>query len=173
VFAAATPVGTSIGEQWLCAVDPIIKEDGQGCDDGTPGGGGGGGGGESGDDYSPPTGDCEDDVTFDFVDKPESPWDTAVVQIDCVWYPGPTICFSAHMPDGHLDRAVPDRVYREDEIQEFVDCVRDGRGGPKEDPNDESCANALPTSEEIDEDAPPRVQVGCREYPVPKGCEKE
>src|SRR5690606_31951494 len=108
VFAAATPVGTSIGEQWLCAVDPIIKEDGQGCDDGTPGGGGGGGGGESGDDYSPPTGDCEDDVTFDFVDKPESPWDTAVVQIDCVWYPGPTICFSAHMPDGHLDRAVPD-----------------------------------------------------------------
>ncbi|MFI9489493.1 hypothetical protein ACIG47_24105 [Promicromonospora sp. NPDC052451] len=174
VFAAASPVAADIGEQWLCAVDPIVKEDGaEGCvdEDGGPGEPGDTPG--PGDDYSPPTGDCEQDVTFDFVDRPDSPWDTAVVQIDCVWYPGPTLCFSADMPDGHLDRDVGDRVYLEEEIQDFVDCVLDGRGGPKDDPDDASCVNTMPTSEEFDEDAPPRVQVGCREYPVPKGCEKE
>ncbi|WP_020016356.1 hypothetical protein [Promicromonospora sukumoe] len=176
VFAAATPVAADVSEQWLCAVDPIVKEEGvDSCGDpGSPGDPGDPGDDESpGDEYSPPTGDCEDDVTFDFVDKPDSQWDTAVVQIDCVWYPGPTICFSVNMPEGHLDRPRDERVYREDEIQDFVDCVLDGRGEPKDDPNDESCVATLPTSEEFDEDAPPKVQVGCRELPVPKGCEAE
>ncbi|MFI8525551.1 hypothetical protein ACIGB8_13950 [Promicromonospora sukumoe] len=176
VFVAATPVAADVSEQWLCAVDPIVKEEGaDSCvdDDGTGDPGDPGSTQGPGDHYSPPTGDCEDDVTFDFVNKPDSQWDTAVVQIDCVWYPGPTICFSANMPDGHLDRDRGDRVYREDEIQDFVDCVLDGRGAPKDDPDDESCVNTLPTSEEFDENAPPKVQVGCRELPVPKGCEKE
>ncbi|MGW2094794.1 hypothetical protein [Promicromonospora sukumoe] len=176
VFVAATPVAADVSEQWLCAVDPIVKEEGaDNCvdDDGTGDPGDPGSTQGPGDDYSPPTGDCEDDVTFDFVDRPDSQWDTAVVEIDCVWYPGPTICFSANMPDGHLDRDREDRVYREDEIQDFVDCVLDGRGAPKDDPNDESCVSTLPTSGEFDEDAPPKVQVGCRELPVPKGCEAQ
>ncbi|MDR7381663.1 hypothetical protein [Promicromonospora iranensis] len=174
VFAAATPVAADVSEQLLCAVDPIVKEEGaQACGEPDGGSEGPGGGDGPGDGYGPPAGDCEQDVTFDFVDKPDSQWDTAVVQIDCVWYPGPTICFSANMPDGHLARDRDDRVYLETEIQDFVDCVLDGQGGPKDDPNDESCANAMPTSGELDEDAPPKVQVGCRELPVPKGCETE
>jgi hypothetical protein len=177
LLAAATPVGADVRDQLVCAVNSVGEERGTvacggGPDD--PGGPGGPGGGDTpGDGYSPPSGDCTTDVTFDFVDKPESQWDTAVVQIDCVWYPGPTICFSANMPEGHLDRDLADRVYLEEEIKDFVDCVLDGRGGPKDDPNDKSCANAMPTSGELDEDAPPKVQVGCRELPVPKGCEKE
>jgi hypothetical protein len=174
VFAAATPVAADVSEQLICAVSPIVKEDGaEDCGDTAGGPGQPGGEVSPGDGYGPPSGDCADDVTFEFVDKPESQWDTAVVQIDCVWYPGPTICFSANMPEGHLDRDRGDRVYLADEIQDFVDCVLDGRGGPRDDPNDESCVNAMPTSGEIDEDAPPKVQVGCRELPVPKGCEEE
>ncbi|MDR7381664.1 hypothetical protein [Promicromonospora iranensis] len=174
VFAAATPVAADVSEQLLCAVDPIVKEDGaQAC--GEPDGGSEGPGGEDnpGDGYEPPSGDCEQDVTFDSVDNPDSESDTSVVQIDCVWYPGPSSCFADNLPEGHADRSAGDRVYLETEIQDFVDCVLDGQGGPKDDPNDESCVNAMPTSGELDEDAPPKVQVGCRELPVPKGCEKE
>ncbi|MBL0885468.1 hypothetical protein HGK34_04085 [Myceligenerans sp. I2] len=174
VFAAATPVGASVAEQLICAVSPIIKEEGVTyC--ATGGGENGPGGGEDGpgDGYRPPEGDCEEDVTFDTVDTSSSEWDTSVVQIGCEWYPVPTICFSANMPDGFLDREDGERVYRADEIGDFVDCVTDGRGGPSDDPNDEDCVNAVPTSGEIDPDAPPRVQVGCRELPVPKGCEQE
>ncbi|GAB2495177.1 hypothetical protein GCM10027063_38010 [Promicromonospora xylanilytica] len=171
VLAAATPVAADVSEQLICAVSPIVKEDG--ADDCGDGAAGGGDEGAPGDGYGPPSGDCETDVTFEFVDKPDSQWDTAVVQIGCDWYPGPTACFDKHMPEGHLDRDRGDRVYLEEEIQDFVDCVVDGRGGPQDDPNDESCVNAMPTSGEIDEDAPPKVQVGCREWPVPKGCEAE
>jgi hypothetical protein len=171
LFVAAAPVGADVRDQLLCAVNSVGKDPGTAtC---VAAAGDPGSDQSPGDGYGPPSGDCEKDVTFDFVDKPDSPSDTAVVQIDCVWYPGPTICFSANMPGGHLDREIGDRVYLEEEIQDFVDCVLDGRGGPKDDPNDKSCANAMPTSGEIDEDAPPKVQVGCRELPVPKGCEKE
>ncbi|WP_460889295.1 hypothetical protein [Promicromonospora xylanilytica] len=174
VLVAATPVAADVSEQLICAVSPIVKEDGaDDCGDGAGGPGQPGDEGAPGDGYGPPSGDCEQDVTFEFVDKPDSPWDTAVVQIGCVWYPGPTVCFDKHMPEGHLDRDRDDRVYLEEEIQDFVDCVLDGRGGPQDDPEDESCVNAMPTSGEIDEDAPPKVQVGCRELPVPKGCEEE
>ncbi|WP_246012551.1 hypothetical protein [Myceligenerans xiligouense] len=177
VFAAATPVGADVTEQLICAVSPIVKEDGQ--DECADGSGGGPGGGDDvdvdvpDDGYSPPEGDCEEDVTFDSVDTGLSEWNTFVVQIGCVWYPVPTICFAANSPEGFLDREDGERVYRAEEIQDFVDCVTDGRGGPSEDPNDEDCATAVPTSGEIDEDAPPMVQVGCRELPVPKGCEEE
>jgi hypothetical protein len=171
VLVAATPVAADVSEQLICAVSPIVKEDGaDDCGDGTAGGDDGE---ESPDDYSPPSGNCEEDVTFEFVDRDDSPDDTAVVQIDCAWYPNVESCFSEHMPTGYLDRDIGDGVYLEGEIQDFVDCVLDGRGGPQDDPNSESCATAMPTSGEIDEDAPPKVQVGCREWPVPKGCEEE
>jgi hypothetical protein len=177
VLAAASPVGADVSRQLLCAVDPIVKEEGESGCEGDGGSGedeeGDGEDGGEGDGYSPPTGSCEDDTTFQMVEKDDSQWDTAVVQIDCEWYPGPTICFSAHMPSGHLDRDRDDRVYREHEIQDFVDCVLDGRGDPSDDPDDPSCVNTMPTSGQIDADVPPNVQVGCRDWPVPKGCEGE
>ncbi|MBA8807451.1 hypothetical protein [Promicromonospora sukumoe] len=163
VFAAATPVAADIGEQWLCAVDPIVKEEGvEYCvdDDGTgePG---------PGEEYGPPSGSCASDVTFDEVDG------TAVVQVDCVWTPVPQPCLTEHGPAGHGERDPADQVYPEDEIGDFVDCMTGTRGGPKDDPEDPSCVNATPSVEDLDEDAPPRVQIGCREWPVPKGCEEE
>ncbi|WP_211341628.1 hypothetical protein [Myceligenerans xiligouense] len=193
VVAAATPVGADVTEQLVCAVSPIVKEDvqddcgdgqgpgsgdrdGDGDDGGGRGGGGGGGGGKvdvPDDGYDPPAGDCEQDVTFDTVDTDLSDWDTSVVQIGCEWFPVPTICFSANMPDGFLDRDSGERVYRGDEIQDLVDCVTGGRDDPSGDPNDENCANGVPSSGEIDPDAPPVVQIGCRELPVPRGCEDE
>ncbi|MBL0884823.1 hypothetical protein HGK34_00760 [Myceligenerans sp. I2] len=174
VLAAATPVGADVGEQLICAVSPILKEEGveycAGGTDGQPGGPGGEDG--PGDGYSPPTGDCEEDVTFDQVAVNDE-WTSSVVQIGCEWQPVPFTCLFLNLPGGWLDRDADDRVYRADEIQDFVDCVTDGRGGPSDDPNDENCANAVPTSGEIDPDAPPVVQVGCRELPVPKGCEEQ
>lgn len=174
VFAAATPVGADVSEQLICAVSPIVKENGQ-DDCGAAAGGGPGAPGEEdgpGDEYSPPEGDCEQDVTFDRVDVTEG-WTSSVVQIGCEWQPVPFSCLFLHLPDGWLDRAEDERVYRADEIQDFVDCVTDGRGGPSDDPNDENCVNAVPASDGVDPDAPPKVQVGCREWPVPKGCEEE
>ncbi|WP_253869686.1 hypothetical protein [Promicromonospora umidemergens] len=170
VFGAATPVAADVSEQLLCAVSSIAKEDvaGEDCGDGVTGGGGGAGAPEDG--YGSPTGDCEDDVTFSSVPREGLPEDTPVVQIDCVWYPKAESCLPDPLPEGFPSR---DGAYPEAEVQDFVDCVLDGRGGPKDDPNDESCATAMPTSGEIDEDAPPKVQVGCREWPVPKGCEAE
>ena len=96
-----------------------------------------------------------------------------MVQIDCVWYPVKTICASSEIPDGWFDRDEDDRIYREDEVVELVDCVTKGSGPPKDDPEDKSCVNTLPTSGEFDEDGPPKVQVGCKELPVPHLCEKE
>ena len=170
VLAAATPVAADVSEQLICAVSPIVKEDGaEDCGDGAAGGGDE----TPGDDYGPPSGDCEKDVTFGFVDVPDSPDDTTVVQIGCVWYPNVESCFADHMPEDFLDRAIGDGAYLEEEVQDFADCVLDGRGGPKDDPNSDSCATAMPTSGEFDEDAPPKVQVGCREWPVPEGCEED
>ncbi|PUB30164.1 hypothetical protein C8K30_102546 [Promicromonospora sp. AC04] len=177
VFVAAAPVGASEGEQLVCAVQQLGKENApEDCVD-EPGEEDDGddepGDDESPDDeYSPPTGDCEDDVTFDQANLDEE-YLTPVVRIDCVWYTVRAICASSEIPDGWFDRDEDDRVYLEDEIVEFVDCVTDGYGAPKDDPDDESCVNTLPTSGEIDEDAPPKVQVGCKELPVPRGCEAE
>lgn len=171
LVVGATPVGADVRDQLLCAVNSVGEEPGTVC--AAAGGTDDPSGGPSGGQYSPPSGTCEDDVTFDVVDNPDAQPDTSVVQIDCVWYPNPAACLDEHQPDGYDDRDPADRVYRESETQEFVDCVLDGRGGPKDDPNDKSCVNAMPGSGEFDEDAPPKVQVGCRELPVPKGCEKE
>ncbi|MEU4364964.1 hypothetical protein [Promicromonospora sp. NPDC023987] len=168
VLAAATPVAADVSEQLICAVSPIVKEDGaDDCGDAS------GGGGSPGEGYSPPSGDCEEDVAFEYVDRDGSPERTSVVQIDCVWYPNSVGCFFEHMPEDYVYNNTGDTVYLEEEIQDFVDCALGTRGGPQDDPNDESCANTTPTSEQIDEDAPPKVQVGCRVWPVPKGCEAE
>ena len=169
VFAAATPVAADVSEQLICAVSPIVKEDGaDDCGDAS------GGGGESpGDGYDPPSGECEEDVSFEYVDRDDSPEQTSVVQIDCVWYPNSLGCLLKHAPGDYLDRISEDTVYLEEDVEDFADCVRDTTGGPQDDPNDLSCVNAAPTSGEIDEDAPPKVQVGCRVWPVPKGCEAE
>ncbi|GAB4085230.1 hypothetical protein GCM10028784_18600 [Myceligenerans cantabricum] len=175
VLAAATPVGADVSEQLICAVSPIVKEDGQDdCGDGAGGAPGDRPGGEGGaaDEYSPPAGDCEEDVTFDHV-QVDADWTSSVVQIGCEWQPVPATCLFVNLPAGWLDRGEGDRVYRADEIQDFVDCVTGGRGGPSEDPNDESCVDAVPASGELDPDAPPKVQVGCKELPVPRGCEEE
>ncbi|WP_423461796.1 hypothetical protein ACO229_13810 [Promicromonospora sp. MS192] len=174
VIAGVTPVGSAVAGELVCAVqqvgDPAAP---QACvsesRDQDPGDGGGDGGDDR---YSPPTGDCEEDVTFGKVNLDEE-YQSHVVQIDCVWYPVKTICASAEIPEGWFDRDDEDRVYLEDEIVEFVDCVTDGHGSPKDDPEDKSCVNALPTSGELDEDGPPKVQVGCKELPVPKGCEAQ
>ncbi|GAA1849900.1 hypothetical protein [Myceligenerans crystallogenes] len=175
IVLGATPVGASISEQLLCAVESVDGE-AEDCVGGTgePGGGGTGSPTDapSGDPSAPPTGDCETDVTFDAVNVIQQ-WATSVVQIGCEWYPVPTKCFAEHMPEGYLDREPADRVYNQDAVPDFVTCVTEGRGGPSEDPNDPNCANAVPTSGEFDEDAPPVVQVGCKELPVPKGCEDE
>ncbi|GAA4704702.1 hypothetical protein APR04_002029 [Promicromonospora umidemergens] len=172
VLAAATPVAADVSEQLVCAVSPILKEEGvEYCGDGD----GDGGSEEPGDErspedgYSPPSGDCDKDVTFTAAERPDLQWDKAVVQIGCVWYPQPPSCFN--LPDGYWTSEDP--VYLASEVQDFVDCVLDSRGGPKDDPNDESCLDALPASGEIDKDAPPTVQVGCREWPVPEGCEEK
>lgn len=176
VLVAVNPVGTAVADQLECAIeqvgDPNAPEEcaGESGDKGSDDDGDEDD--DGGDDYSPPSGACEDDVTFDAVNLDEK-WGAQVVQIDCLWYPIEPICASAELPDGWFERDDDDRVYLEDEVVKFVDCVRDGFGQPKDDPEDESCVNTLPTSGEIDEDGPPKVQVGCKELPVPKGCEAE
>ncbi|MFD7023869.1 hypothetical protein [Promicromonospora sukumoe] len=181
VFAAATPVGRDISAELLCVVQSSFEDGpaecspGSGGEDGAEDEGGPGGGdpgeGDPGDSYSPPSGDCEQDVTFDKTNLDEE-YSTHVVEIGCVWYWVPTICASGDLPEGWFDREDDERVYLGDEIQEFVDCVTDGFGEPSDDPDSEDCVNTAPTSEEIDEDVP-NVQVGCKDLPVPVGCEAE
>ena len=174
VFVAATPVAADVSEQLLCAVDPIVKE--EGADDCADSGGGSGepGGGESpGDGFSRPSGDCQEDVTVELVGYDDPDVLASLVQIDCVWYPNVAACMMLFVPGSFPDQYVGEGVYLEEEVRNFVACVLGGKGDPKDDPNDTSCATATPTSGEIDEDAPPKVQVGCRVWPVPKGCEEE
>jgi hypothetical protein len=187
LVVAATPVGAAVADDLVCVVKQVgDQEVPETCGDepvvAGPVAGGPGSFFErlnvttvagADDEYSPPSGDCKADVTFESVKLGEE-GRGQVVQIDCVWYPVTINCWFMGIPEGWFDREEGDRAYLADEVQNFVDCVTDGHGPPKDDqPNDESCVNTLPTSGEFDEDGPPKVQVGCKELPVPKGCEDE
>ncbi|WP_423461795.1 hypothetical protein ACO229_13805 [Promicromonospora sp. MS192] len=194
VALAATPVGATVAEDLACAVrqvgdtgtpgecgdepEPGVRVLGRdsdnglidelnirtvfGADDEAPD-----------EEYDAPTGDCQDDVTFDSSSAADESF-RQVVQIDCIWYPVTMTCMFMGLPGDWFDREEADREYLEDQVQEFVACVTDGSGPPKdEEPNDEGCVDTLPTSQAFDEDAPPVVQVGCKSLPVPTGCETE
>ncbi|MGI5189389.1 hypothetical protein ACQEVI_14715 [Promicromonospora sp. CA-289599] len=173
VFVAVQPVGVTVGEKLICAVNSILPEDGDECVAGAPGGFGAPGGSPSGD----PSGDPEDlpcaekitvvDVTVEGKKRPRP-----VIQIDCVWYPVPTSCQEGDRPE-IIDIGSEERSYDPEDVREIADCVIDGWGDTSDDPDDENCNKTMPTSEEISLH-PPRVRSGCKWLPVPETvCDKE